>query len=318
MGKTLAEYAAWLDERELIWPTPPAPVPAKATPYLKPLPEVRAVLWNVYGTLLTISDGQLLHLVDDPLRMEVALDKTVQEFNMWNSMYRKPGAPWELMFQQYKPLVEDFRLTAKVRKGEHPEVDSAAVWKKLVERLLEKKHSWDQSIYGGLDDYAAKIAFFYHSALQGVAATPHAREALHESNEAGLLQGIVGEGQCFTLTQASRVLDPGRSTLLSRCLTSGCVSLSSELGVQPPSERLFQPCLDVLREFGVGSGEILYVSSRLAEDLAPAKQLGMRTALYAGDKNSLRATGTQVRDPELKPDRILTDLAQIRQIAGLG
>ena len=59
---------------------------------------------------------------------------------------------------------------------------------------------------------------------------------------------------------------------------------------------------------------MLYVSSRLVADLAPAKRLGLRTALFAGDKTSLRATGAQVRDPELQPDRILTALNQIHQI----
>ncbi|HMF12953.1 MAG TPA: HAD family hydrolase, partial [Gemmataceae bacterium] len=76
MAKSLQEYADWLDERHLLWPAAPAPVPPKATPYHKPVADIRAVTWSVYGTLLTISDGRLLHLHPDPLCMEVALDKT--------------------------------------------------------------------------------------------------------------------------------------------------------------------------------------------------------------------------------------------------
>lgn len=315
MGKTLAEYADWLAERDLIWPAPPVPVPARATPFLKPLPEVRAVVWNVYGTLLNIADGELLHLVDDPLRMEVALDKTVQEFNMWNSMYRKPGAPWELMFQQYQPLVADLRLTGKVRRGETPEIDSAHLWKILVERLLQKKYTWDEALYGDRDDYCQKIAWFFHRALQGCGPADGAAEALSAVASRGVIQGLVGAGQCFTLTEVRHHLEEGAGLQRHPLpLAPGCVSLSHELGAAPPTERLFTPVLETLAGLGIEPGEVLYVSSRLVADLAPAKRLGLRTALFAGDKTSLRATGAQVRDPELQPDRILTALNQIHQM----
>ncbi|RPI80214.1 MAG: HAD family hydrolase [Planctomycetaceae bacterium] len=315
MGKTLSEYADWLDQRDLIWPAAPEPAAAKATPHLKPLPEVRAVVWSVYGTLLTIADGNLLHLVDDPLRMEVALDKTVQEFNMWNSMYRKPGAPWELMFQQYEPLVKEHQMTGKVRRGEHAEVDSAKIWKILLERLLQKKYVWDAALYGNMDEYSQKVAYYFHSALQGVRSAPQALMALRSVREGGLLQGLVGDGQCFTTLQLRRALaSEGFRDALDELVDERFVELSYALGVRQPAERLFEAPLEELREAGIKPGQALYVSCRLVDDLAPAKKLGLRTALYAGDRHSLQATGSQVRDPALKPDRILTELGQIRQI----
>src|SRR5579863_3648064 len=118
MAKSLQEYADWLDVRETLWPAAPRPVAPRATPFLKPLKGIRAVTWDVYGTLLSISEGRLLSLSSDPLRMEVALDKTIHEFNMWNSMTRKPGAPWEYMLEQYKGLVAAAQLAASPRPGQ--------------------------------------------------------------------------------------------------------------------------------------------------------------------------------------------------------
>ena len=40
---------------------------------------------------------------------------------------------------------------------------------------------------------------------------------------------------------------------------------------------------------------MLHIGARLATDLAPAKKLGMRTALFAGDKESLQATSEQLK-----------------------
>jgi FMN phosphatase YigB (HAD superfamily) len=104
---------------------------------------------------------------------------------------------------------------------------------------------------------------------------------------------------------------------LSRLFAPGCLTLSFQEGVRKPSATLYQRSLQAFRELGIEPGQILHVGSRLADDLAVAKRFGFRTALYAGDKGSLQATAAEVRDPELRPDRLLTDLEQIREILAL-
>jgi FMN phosphatase YigB (HAD superfamily) len=315
MVKSLEEYADWLDGRDLLWPAAPQPVRPKATPYLKPLAGIKAVTWGVYGTLLTISEGRLLFLHPDPLCMEVALDKTIREFAMWHSMSRKPGAPWEYMFQQYKGLVETNQLAASPRAGESTELDSAHIWSVLIERLGKKEFSWDEGVLGEIDRFSEKVAFYFHAALQGTAAGVNALSALRHVRKAGLAQGLVGDGQCFTLVQLARALRAqGPVPPLSKLFSRGCVSLSFQFGVRQPAATLFEACLARLAEREITPGQVLHVAPRLREELGPAKRLGMRTALYAGDAASLQATSAEVNDPDLRPDRILTDLRQIRQI----
>jgi putative hydrolase of the HAD superfamily len=55
----------------------------------------------------------------------------------------------------------------------------------------------------------------------------------------------------------------------------------------------------------------------MEQDLIPARKLGMRTALFAGDKASLRATPEQIKDQATRPDILLTDLPQIAKVLGL-
>jgi FMN phosphatase YigB (HAD superfamily) len=59
---------------------------------------------------------------------------------------------------------------------------------------------------------------------------------------------------------------------------------------------------------------VLHVGSRIEKDIAPAKKLGLRTALYAGDKASLAATAEQLKDPATKPDVLLTELSQVADV----
>ena len=81
-----------------------------------------------------------------------------------------------------------------------------------------------------------------------------------------------------------------------------------------PSERLFRQALTALNEKGIAPAEVLHVGSRVMLDLVPARRLGMRTALFAGDRASLQATPEQLKDPAGRPDVLLTELAQIAEV----
>ena len=65
---------------------------------------------------------------------------------------------------------------------------------------------------------------------------------------------------------------------------------------------------------GIGADQVLHIGSRITTDVMPARRLGMRTGLFAGDKASLQATPDQLRDPNSRPDVLLTQLDQIKEI----
>jgi len=315
MPKTLAEYADWLDQRGLIWPKPPQPVPAKATPSVKPLPGIRAVTWSIYGTLLRMTDGELLFDHPQELRMQVALDKTIREFNMWHSMTRKPGEPWTQLLGKYRGLVEALRMAGTDRRGGSPEIDSRIVWREIIEMLKKKEYEYDRTFYGDEDELSEKIAYFFHASLQGVEASPNALPALRAVADGNAVQTLLGNGQCFTMVQLLRSLrEQGDVPPPGELFRFEHLTLSFQEGRRSPSPSLYKRCLQRLGRDGIAPEETLHVGCRLKDDLAVAKSHGMRTALYAADKTSLRATRQEIRDPGLRPDRLLTDLAQIGNV----
>jgi putative hydrolase of the HAD superfamily len=93
-------------------------------------------------------------------------------------------------------------------------------------------------------------------------------------------------------------------------------TLSYEVRARKPSERLFRQALEHWQEMGLSNDQILHVGSRITQDLVPAKRLGMRTALFAGDRASLQATAEQLRDSATRPDILLTELPQIAEVFG--
>jgi hypothetical protein len=314
MALTLEQYAHYLDTRDLPWPAPPEVERPKAKPHLVRLPLVRAVTWNVYGTLLAISGGELLFEHPKPFIMSVALDKTLQEFKMWGSMSRKPGSPAEYLGQIYSQVLLEQR--ALPTGGEkHPELAADRVWEAIIKKLFQKDYKFDAGFFGSLNEYSRKVAYFFHASLQGTACYADAAAALCHVGDRGLTQGLIADAQCFTCLQLQRGLeaqDPGAK--LDELVPAALRVLSYEIRSRKPSERLFRHALQALSEQGIKPDEVLHVGSRLATDLLPARRLGMKTALFAGDKASLVATPEQLKDPNSRPHVMLTKLEQIAEV----
>ncbi len=318
MPQSLDEYAQWLAERNLRWPAPPKLEPIAAAPFLKPLPGIKAIAWDVYGTLLRIADGELLFVHPQAMRMEIALDKTIQEFNMWQSMSRKPGKPWEYMLSLYNNAYDDLRLAGSGRKGDLPEIDAARIWFKILEKLDKNDYQYDVDQYGDLEDLSRKIAYFYHSSLQGWEATAGSAVTVMALADAGLRQGLLADGQCFTPTQVLRGLQAeGKLPEPLGLISPELSTLSFLEGVRKPSKSLYLAAAKRFRDAGMAPDQVLFVSSRLREDLVIAKSVGFRTALFAGEKLSLKATAADLKDPAVKPDRLLTQLIQVRDLLGI-
>jgi len=236
MAKTLLEYADSLDERDLRWPAHPKLVPVNAAPSMKPLAGIRGITWSLYGTLVRITDGELMFRHPQAIRMEVAIEKTIHEFNMWNSMTRRPGKPADLLLPKYSNALEEARLTASQRKGDFVEIDAAQIWRKMIELLDKKDYQYDQSLYGDLNEFAQKVAYFFHSSLQGIEAAKGALATLVAIADSGLRQAALADAQCFTLVQLTRVLrSQGSVPDLGAILPDSLNTLSYEWGIRKPS-----------------------------------------------------------------------------------
>jgi len=318
MPKSLQEYADWLTTRDLLWPAAPEVQPVKAKPSVKRMAGIRGVVWDLYGTLLTISEGRLLQRHPQQLAMQIALDKTIKEFQMWNSMTRKPGAPWEYMLHKYDELVERLSMSGTANRNESPEINSTVIWRTIIERLQQKDYQFDAGFYGDLDDFCEKVAFFFHACLQGVGVMPGAVKTLSAVAASGRTQGLLCDGQSFSIVQMLRAFAAeGKMPRPAALFDPRCFTLSYRLERRKPSKVLYQSCLKQYERQGITAKEILYVGSRLREDLAVAKKMGMRTALFAGDRSSLEASAGDLRDSSTKPDRLLAKLEDIRSVLGI-
>ena len=319
MPLSLAEYAESLDTRDLIWPQVPAPVAVKAKPAVEPLPDVKVVLWDVYGTLLRNAEGALNLFPEPEVRLQVALEKTIHEFNMWNSMYRKPGPPWKSMIQQYQNYAERLGMIATKRKGDFTDVNLVDIWRAIVDRLFDKEYSYDEDLFGDVDELSEKISWFFHSNLQASEARADAAFVLTQLADGGVHQGLLADAQPFTMLQLERGLREQHFEYpIHRVLPIDSRILSADFGIRKPSKSLYEQAASRMSQHGISVEQILHVSCRLEPDLVAAKSAGMKTALLAAEKAGLNAPIKLLKDPKSKPDRLMTDIAQISDVVGFG
>jgi hypothetical protein len=295
MPLSLEQYVERLGERtDLPWPTAPKLDPPKAKPHLSQFP-VRAVLWTVYGTLVAVPQGELLDVHPQDFVTDAALDKLIKEFKMWNSMSRKPGAPAVHLKESYTKGLSNLRMAGS--GGEkHPEVQVERAWDEIVKKLRD--YSFDVMQYGSQNEFSKKLAYFYQASIQGAGAYPGAAETISAIASGGRTQGLLADGQCFTFGQLQKCLKQQDPNFDSNAMFPINLRLiSSERKAKKPSETLFKAAAQVCAAQGIKANEVLHIGSNLARDIAPAKKQGFRTALFAGDKNSLVAT------PEQRSDR---------------
>jgi hypothetical protein len=229
-------------------------------------------------------------------------------------MSRKPGPPAMHLKEAYTKTLSTLRMTSG--GGEKfPEVAVERVWEDILKKLRD--YSFDVGTYGSMNEYAKKIAYFFHASIQGSGAYPGAAETLRMIREGGRTQGLLADGQCFTVGQLQRCLKQQEPDFdLNAVFLPNLRLISAEKKARKPSDTLFKAAIQALGERGISPAATLHVGSSLERDIGPAKKLGLRTALFAGDKSSLVASPDKLKDPAFRPDVLLTELPQVLEVLG--
>ncbi len=177
-------------------------------------------------------------------------------------------------------LIEQNNALSRKENCSFPEIEIREIWNLFFNSLSLNPPE-------DLDDFALR----YELATNPVWPMPGAQDAL--THPATL--GLVSNAQFYTplILEAFGLSIPEKATY------------SFELRHAKPGTAIFSEFL----KDGPPPEEILYIGNDLLSDIAPAHQLGMRTALFAGDQRSYRPRHGRSDLPQ--PDAIVTSLAEI-------
>jgi putative hydrolase of the HAD superfamily len=276
---------------------PLAPISTGATPRLSKLPGIRAVLFDLYGTLLVSGCGEVGTAVE-----QSAADAVSDTF-------REIGMPADIdaqyALETQKQVIHDIHARLREQGIDCPEVDIVDVWRETLSRLREGDAAVPPPDQVNLE----LLALTYESRTNPVWPMPHAAECLSALRDAGLTLGIVSNAQFFTPPLFPALFSGDLSEL---GFDADLCFFSWRYGVAKPSRQLFGLAAEALRNRGISSHETLYAGNDMLNDVAGAARVGFSTALFAGDARSLRLREGDGRTAGIVPDLQLTDLSQMQ------
>ncbi len=277
---------------------PLEPVATGLAPRVLPLDGIRAVLFDVYGTLVISASGDIAAGEDneDSTSFRAALEQAGLAALPQDAYGRGPAR-----------LAEAIRASharSRARGIEYPEVDIVAMWAEVLAGMGDGLAA---------DASALRVAAVeYECRDNPVWPMPGAAATLTALRERGLRLGIVSNAQFYTPLMLHALL--GATPEQFGFLPEIC-AWSYQHGEAKPATGLYERVLRVLaNEHGIRSEQVLYVGNDQLKDIWPADSLGCRTALFAGDRRSLRVREDDERCRHIEPDLVITELTQLTRV----
>lgn len=276
---------------------PLEPVPTGAEPVCPALSGIRAVLFDVYGTLVISGSGDVGTTRQAACEAAVSEALTACGAGMDSPLDRGT----ELLFA----AIERSHARSRARGIEHPEVDAVEVWAEVVRDLAAagaiEKEIWES---GELE----RLAVEYEGRANPVWPMPGVRECLEGLRSKGLVLGIVSNAQFYTPLLFEALLG---TPIDAWGFEPELQIYSYRHGRAKPGTELHQAAARALDLREILPSEVIYVGNDVLNDVLPAATVGFRTALFAGDARSLRLREGDARVEAVRPDLVLTNLAQL-------
>ncbi len=212
-------------------------------------PPYRAVVFDIYGTLLIAQEGGVKPDPDaDPMLREI----------LKNAGYTPPESPSTELHE----AVLRHHAAADVP---FPEIDLRILWRELL------------SLEPGTD--LTELIETLENAWHPTRLMPGAEQFIGRLARSGISLGLLSNAQCNTLASLG-----GIAELFAPELTI----LSFQHGIAKPSPELFQILTDRLAGRCISPEETLYIGNDPIRDITPAAAHGFQTALFTGHPESLR------------------------------
>ena len=213
----------------------------------------RAILFDIYGTLLSSSAGELHP--DPALREAIARAHAASPHP-------------------------------------HPEIDIREIHAQLHPRLAPPE--------------IETLALAHERRTNPVRPMPGAADTLRRLAANGMVLGLVSNAQFYTVPILEEALGAALTDLGIDPMLHGFSYLERRA---KPDPHLFELLRVKLARRGIAAAEVLYVGNDVRNDIDPARATGFRTALFAGDPNSLRLRGKNLADSGA--DLVLHDLREL-------
>jgi putative hydrolase of the HAD superfamily len=296
--------ADWLKNLEEL-----KPIPTAEKPRLKKLDDIKAVIFDIYGTLLVSSSGDINQAEISGNNLKRALREA--DFRFTDPNLEKDDKVVANLLATFVKLIHQHQDQHRESGIPFPEVDIRDVWKDLIDYATK-----NNILKAGPQSDLIKLTFIFELLSNKVCPMPDMKKTIAYFHDTGYPLGIISNAQFYTpimmnyfLTE--KVEDAETITFFDPDLTV----FSYKLLRAKPDTSIFEPMLKNLKlKYNISPEQAVFIGNDLYKDIYTASKSGMKTIFFAGDERSLRLRNDQEEVKGLKPDAVITNLEQLKQI----
>ena len=257
---------------------------------------IRAVLFDVYGTLLISASGDIGG--GNSQNRAAAFASALQAVGIG------PNIDVERCVTCFYQTIERQHLKARGEGIDFPEVNICQTWELALKEMVD--NGWMPTPAEKIN--SRQLAVEYEVRVNPVWPMPGMRQCLNQLCQAGIVLGVVSNAQFYTAELFPALLGQEMDDL---GLDPDLQFYSYQHERAKPDTYLYELARRALARRGIGSEETLYVGNDMLNDMLPASKLGFHTALFAGDARSLRRREHDPRVKDVVPDIVLTELSAL-------
>ena len=287
---------------------PMQPEPTRVDPQLSRMPGIRVVIFDIYGTLLTSEAGEIGSL---SLSNAVMAQSALQDAG-FRFLDKRTG---KRAVERLHHWIDSEHRNAQKKGIQYPEVDILEIWKLVLNDLAREKliRSEKHAQHEMFDTRAVqRLAVEYECRVNPTWPMPDLRITLKGLLKTGIKLGIVSNAQFYTSLVMESFYETG---WIEKFFEPGLCIESWQVGESKPSARLIRLILEQLAaRYGLTPDKTLCIGNDMLNDITPAIQMGCKTALFAGDRKSLRLRADDPHCSDITPDLIITELKQLLDV----
>lgn len=281
---------------------PLSPIPTAYDNKLTPLNGVRCIAFDFYGTMFISGVGDIG--IDKNNKEEsIGIIEQALRQSGFAIANKKAGKRAKKLFEQ---KIKSHKAAARRNGVDHPEADIRVIWKDVLQKLTAENY-----INGTLTEAEVqRFAIEYEFRMNEVWPFPGLASLLQSLVDSKQTLGIISNSQFYTPLTFEAFLGERPEAF---GFESNLLVWSFKTGYKKPSQHFYSLFLQSARQRDISPKEILYIGNDLHKDIYPANALGMKTALFIGDKRSIRHEANEHKREQYKPDIIIDDLMQIQK-----
>jgi putative hydrolase of the HAD superfamily len=276
------------------------PDPTGTEPLLTKLDGIKAVIFDFYGTLYISGVGDIG--IDDGKSDAGLLLEALQGAGVKISDEKAGTRGFEIYNNVVKQQIQDLKDTGIP----YPEPDIRTVWQSVLDQLRS-----ENLIQATADtNQHMQMAVEFEARMNPIWPMPDLEETLDGLKARKFELGIISNSQFYTPIAFEAL--SGR-TLKDLGFNSNLLHWSFDESRKKPGLIFYKHFLEkAKRQLPELTPEnYLYVGNDMLKDVYPAHELGMKTALFAGDSRSLKWRTDDSRTKNLHPDIVITELRQL-------